>query len=302
MSLLLLAFVILFIWGFVYYRKAIIAVPAPPVAVVQDPVQLVNNTRDSMQRVFAATISKINAALDSTRVTTDSVQVNMDARLRQFYSLKSEIDQLYESRLTPAQVSEARAKIGALQQRLENWRYKYDEVTAENKRLSLLLSQISQGISNPVQSSTRTSSTNAISPLRTSRPGPSPAALAITDLQLKAITEDNQRETLQALQTGMLQGSFVIRASGPSVPYDELYVVLQQPDGRVLTQSAWESGSFQTPDGRKVYSYKLRFDYQQGENKRLNFSIEADQYQTGTYTMQVYHKGLLLARTTKSLS
>lgn len=302
MSLLLLAFVILFIWGFVYYRKAINAVPPVSATVAKDPTLLINSTRDSLQRVFTATINKINAALDSTRLTTDSVQVNMDARLREFYTLKSEIDRLYDSRMTPTQVLEAKAKVGELQRRLDDWRNKYAEVTAENRRLSNMLTQMSQGIGSPQEASTRTVQSTTAPSASTQKLDRAYAALAITDVQLRAITEDSQRETLQALQTGMLQGSFIIKANGPSVPYDEIYVVLQQPDGRVLTQSAWESGSFQTRDGRKLYSYKLRFDYQQGENKRLNFSIEAEQYQAGTYTMQVYHKGVLLARTTKSLS
>ncbi len=303
MSLLLLAFVILFIWGFMYYRKAINAVPAPALVVVNDSARLVERTRDSMQNVFTTTINKINAALDSTRINTDSVQLTMDARLKEFYYLKSEIDRLYEARLSPAQVAQAREKLAALQQRLEEWRTKYAEVTEENKRLSALIARMSESINNSDQAN------NARPALEPPRPVAKAVnningsrGLSITDLQLKALTEDKQQETFQALQTGQFQGSFIIKANGSSMPYDEIYVVLQQPDGRVLTQSAWDSGSFDTRDGRKIYSYKLRFDYQQGENKRLNFSIEADQYQRGTYTMQVYHKGILLARTTKSLS
>jgi regulator of replication initiation timing len=304
MSLLLLAFVILFIWGFVYYRKAVNAVPATGVIVVTDSAGIVKKTRDSMQRIFTATIDKINAALDSTRTNTDSVQVNMDARLKEFYTLKTEIDRLYDTRLTPGQLVQAREKLGSLQKRLDDWRNKYAEVTEENKRLSTLLSQMSENINNPDQALTTTRPApepGRVLPKRVSN-SITPQQLSVTDLQLKAITEDRKQETYQALQTGQFQGSFIIKANGSSVLYDEIYVVLQQPDGRVLTQSAWDSGSFETRDGRKIYSYKLRFDYQQGENKRLNFSIEADQYQKGTYTMQVYHKGVLLARTTKSLS
>ncbi len=303
MSLLLLAFVILFIWGFMYYRKAINAVPAAAVVVVNDSNGIVTKTRDSMQRVFTSTINKINSALDSTRSNTDSVQLSMDARLKEFYTLKTEIDRLYDARLSPAQVAEARGKLGALQQRLEEWRDKYAEVTEENKRLGALIAKMSASINNPSQVF---NTTPAVEPARgPAKPTGTLSAsqgLSVTDLQLKAITEDQQQETFQALQTGQFQGSFIIKANGTSMQYDEIYVVLQQPDGRVLTQSAWDSGSFETRDGRKIYSYKLRFDYQQGENKRLNFSIEADQYQKGTYTMQVYHKGVLLARTTKSLS
>jgi hypothetical protein len=304
MSLLLLAFVILFTWGFVYYRKAVNAVPAAAVVVVTDSAAIVNKTRDSMQRVFTATIDKINAALDSTRTNTDSVQVNMDARLREFYTLKTEIDRLYDSRLTPSQLVQAREKLGGLQKRLDDWRNKYAEVTEENKRLSSLLAQMSENIKNSdqvVNSNSPVSEPVRIQPRQVINSS-NPQQLSVTDLQLKAMSEDRKQETYQALQTGQFQGSFIIKANGTSVLYDEIYVVLQQPDGRVLTQSSWDSGSFETRDGRKIYSYKLRFDYQQGENKRLNFCIEADQYQKGTYTMQVYHKGVLLARTTKSLS
>ncbi len=303
MSLLLLAFVILFIWGFIYYRKAVNAVPAAAVVLVNDSAGIVDKTRDSMQRVFTATINKINAALDSTRLNTDSVQVNMDARLKEFYTLKTEIDRLYDTRLTPDQVILAREKLGNLQKRLEDWRTKYAEVAEENKRLSRLLVQMSQTVKTADRASINRPAADPgrVLPQQVNN-ATNLQQLSVTDLQLKALTEDRSQETYQALQTGQFQGSFIIKANGTSVLYDEIFVVLQQPDGRVLTQSAWDSGSFETRDGRKIYSYKLRFDYQQGENKRLNFSIEADQYQKGTYTMQVYHKGILLARTTKSLS
>jgi hypothetical protein len=300
MSLLLLAFVVLFIWGFTYYRKAVNPAPAA-VVVIKDSAALVNRTRDSMQQIFAATINKLNAALDSTRMNTDSVQVNMESRLKEFYTLKNEINRLYDANLTPAQVAQAKEKINGLQKRLEDWRNKYADVTEENKRLSSLLAQMSESINMPDQAGIRKIVTEPARPII--QPVNSTGdALSVTNLQLKALMEDRQQETFQALQTDGLQGSFIIKANGTSVQYDEIYVVLQQPDGKVVTQSAWDSGSFETRDGRKIYSYKLRFDYQQGENKRLNFYIEADRYQKGTYTIQVYHKGILLARTTKSLS
>jgi hypothetical protein len=299
MSLLLLAFVVLFIWGFTYYRKAVNPHPAT-VVVTQDSAALVNRTRDSMQSVFTATINKLNATLDSTRINTDSVQVNMETRLKEFYTLKNEIDRLYDASLTPAQLVQAKEKINILQKRLEEWRDKYTDITEENKRLNNLLAQMKESIKMPDLGGNRKIITE---PARLpARLVSNAGALSVTDVQLRAMTENRQQETYQALQTDQFQGSFIIKANGSSVQYDEIYVVLQQPDGKVLTQSAWDSGSFETRDGRKVYSYKLRFDYQQGENKRLNFFIEADRYQKGTYTMQVYHKGVLLARTTKSLS
>lgn len=300
MSLLLLAFVVLFIWGFIYYRKAVNPAPAA-VIVIKDSAALVNSTKDSMQQIFTATINQLNATLDSTRINTDSVQVNMESRLKEFHTLKYELDRLYNTSLTSTQVAQAKEKIDDLQNRLNEWRNKYAVVTEENKRLSSLLAQRSESLYMPdQQAGTRKIVKETTRPLASSVT--STGALLVTNLQLKALMEDRQQETFEALQTDGLQGSFIIKANGTSVQYDEIYVVLQQPDGRVVTQSAWDSGSFETRDGRKVYSYKLRFDYQQGENKRLNFFIEADRYQKGTYTMQVYHRGVLLARTTKNLS
>jgi uncharacterized protein (UPF0333 family) len=299
MSLLLLAFVVLFIWGFTYYRKAVNPAPAT-VVMIQDSAALINRTRDSMQQIFTATINKLNATLDSTRINTDSVQINMDNRLKEFYTLKNEIDRLYDASLTPAQLVQAKEKINTLQKRLEEWRVNYTDITEENKRLNNLLAQMNESIKMPDLAGNRKIINETARPL--GKLVSNPGALSVTDLQLRALMEGRQQETYQALQTDQFQGSFIIKANGSSVQYDEIYVVLQQPDGKVLTQSAWDSGSFETRDGRKVYSYKLRFDYQQGENKRLNFFIEADRYQKGTYTMQVYHKGVLLARTTKSLS
>ena len=75
-----------------------------------------------------------------------------------------------------------------------------------------------------------------------------------------------------------------------------------QPDGRVLKNSEWDSGSFNTPDGKKIYSYKLSFNYAKGEQKQLLFSLKADKYQKGNYTMQVYYNGIMIGRVSKTLS
>jgi hypothetical protein len=79
-------------------------------------------------------------------------------------------------------------------------------------------------------------------------------------------------------------------------------VVVLQPDGQVLQKSAWESGTFETRDGKKIYSCKLRCDALQGEAKQLNFSLSADSYQKGNYTMHIYHNGVLIGRASKILS
>ena len=54
-------------------------------------------------------------------------------------------------------------------------------------------------------------------------------------------------------------------------------------------------------DGRKTFTQKLRFEYLKGEPKRLLFSLNADTYQKGNYNMQVYHNGLMIGKTSRTL-
>ena len=298
MSLLLLAFVILFIWGFTYYRKTVNTAPVTSAVAKNTVANAAYTAKDSLQKIYTATINKLNAALDSTRINTDSVQLNMDAKLKEFYLLKNEIDQLLDNNTAAGNLGQTQQKMQALQKRLEDWRIKYADVTEENKRLSMLLAQMNNGIKNTVPANRVAVNENKA----TSNAVNNGETLSVSNLQLKAMMEDRQQETYEALQTDQLQGSFVVKGNAGSAAYEEIYIVLQQPDGKVLKQSAWDSGSFETRDGRKIYSYKLRFDYQQGENKRLHFSIEAERYQKGTYSMQVYHNGVLMGRITKSLS
>lgn len=297
MSLLLLAFVILFIWGFIYYRKTAVAVPAA-VEIKNEISPAARYTRDSIQQIYTATLQNLNAALDSTKVNSDAVQVSMEAKMKEFYVLKAEIDLLLANSQSAPVVAEARKKMQQLQLRLQDWRNKYTDITEENKRLSSLLAQMAD----TKKSSSATPDNPVNENTIITRPVNYTAALSVSDLQLKAMMEDRKQETFQALQTDQLQGSFNVKGNGASAGYDEIYIVLQQPDGKVLTQSAWDSGSFETRSGRKMYSYKLRYDNEQGQNKRLKFIIEADRYQKGIYTMEIYHKTILLARTTKSLS
>ena len=127
---------------------------------------------------------------------------------------------------------------------------------------------------------------------------------AATDLHLTAMmtNADKEQETSLAQETEKLVGSVVLRSSTVQNNNNEVVVVVLQPDGQVLKNSAWESGTFLSDEGKKIYSYKLRFDYNRGEAKRLFFSLSADQYQKGNYTMQVYYNGMLIGKMLKTLS
>ena len=297
--LLLLAFIVLFIGGFFYYKQSSYSGKGnriPPQAVANSSF----SSRDSLQKIYNNSILKLNTELDATRSQVDSFQVNMDARLSEFSVLKNEIAGVVQNKpSTETELAEARQKMEELRLRLAEWRLKYSNVDQENKRLQSLLKQFGQQVKAAEQPA----------PQKVLEPKPvveknSSVSLLISGLQLKAIMQldDRQQETNQALQTDELKGSFVLNAGSTELSQAEMFIVILQPDGKVMKRSAWESGLFETGDGRKIYSQKLNVDCGKAESRQLSFSITADEYQKVSYVLRLYHNGKIIASTSKVLS
>jgi hypothetical protein len=81
-----------------------------------------------------------------------------------------------------------------------------------------------------------------------------------------------------------------------------MMVVIIKPDGKVLKGSGWDAGTFNTPEGKKIYSYKFSFAYTRGDAKRLSFSLKGGALDKGNYTMEIYNNGMMIGKVTKSLS
>jgi len=124
------------------------------------------------------------------------------------------------------------------------------------------------------------------------------------DLRLAAINnaDDKEAETNSAEKTDKFTGAFTVTNFNSQLTNAEMMVVVLKPDGKVLKGSGWDSGTFNTPDGKKIYSYKFNFTYTRGEAKRLAFSLKGGTLSKGSYTMEVYNNGIMIGRTVKTLS
>jgi hypothetical protein len=140
----------------------------------------------------------------------------------------------------------------------------------------------------------------------TASPAPSNPTSTFTtsDIHLTAmmVDGDKEQETFQALQVDKFVGSFYVKNNLSQFNNTEVMVVVLQPDNKVLQTSAWESGRFETREGTKIYSCKIKFEYSKGENKKLSFSLNSDKSQKGTYTVLIYQGGSLIGRMTKTLN
>ena len=308
-----LSFIILCTWGYnTYYKTAEkhskLEKLDDSLAIAKATSAIANATRDSLQKIYAATIKELDSKLDSTYNYADSLKGPLDEKLDEFFKLRNEISLLLKDKSTNANLGVARQKITELQRRVDELVGRNRDVEQENKRLYAMLRQLSVNMKEQEPQNARTVVFESKAAPESTNSGSvstyvSPFVTA--DLHLSAMMEtDNNKEleTFQAVQTDKLVGSFIIKNDVGNNDNNEVVVVVVQPDGKVMQKSSWESGTFNSSDGRKIYSCKLRFDYNKGEPKRLSFSLSSDKYLKGNYIMQIYYNGMLIGKLSKTLS
>jgi hypothetical protein len=291
--LFLLSIILLCTWGYQYYHQ-----------IQQDKTQLITNTvptvpdstRDSLLKIYKVTLNNLDSRMDTAWYYTDSLKGNLDINLKDFYRLRDEIAVLLQDKNTNADLNIASKKIGELQQKINLLRYKNTDVENENKKLKAVLELMAKESNGIEQNSKLIERENINLNARVN----ALVSISAANLNLSALANNEQQETTEARQTEKLVGSFTIKSNYNSKA--DFVIVVLQPDGQVLQKSAWESGSFETKEGRKIYSCKLRCETAKGESKQLNFSLTADKYLKGNYTMKIYHNGILIGKMNKLLS
>jgi len=313
--LFLMSFIILCTWGYnTYYRSK--EEKRKPVSALDDSVTIARATkaiaaatRDSLQKVYAATIKELDSKLDSTFNYADSLKGPLDVKLDEFFKLRNDITTILKDKSGNANLGVARQKIAELQRRVDELVGRNKDVEQENKRLYAMLKQLSANMKEPDQQNVRpvvfeNKQANESSPGNSNNAVPAGTFVA-SDLRLSALMQtdnDKELETYQAIQTDKLVGSFIVKNDNSQNNNAEVIVVVLQPNGQVLQKSSWESGTFTSREGKKIYSCKMRFDYNKGEVKRLNFSLSSDKYMKGNYIMQIYHNGTMIGKLSKTLS
>ncbi len=262
------------------------------------PIPASPAAQDSLQYMYAATIRELDMQADSTQKNIDSLKSHMDNKLIESSRLRSEISALMKSGgMSTDEVAMARQKILALQQKVEELKRINQGVDEENRRLKLLLANLT----NQQQANNNGFATAQYKPSAEAATVTG-EAVAVSELRLKAIQVNNEKEqeTTDAQQAEKIVGSFIAKGNGNTS--GDLVVVVMQPDGRVLQNSTWDAGTFETREGKRVYSVKMRYDQSKNEARPYLFSISAERFQKGSYTMQIYQNGVMIARTVKTLS
>lgn len=295
--LLLTSFLILCTWVYNYYkREKVIAKTSTKAVPARSEV-----TRDSLLKIYTTTIRGLESQLGTTWSKSDSLETMLSLKLDEYYRLKDELATLLKNPASNDDFKSAKLKISELQKRMEALRNTSSDVEQENVRLNKLLAQINKdrkpGTQN-VQFIERNGDVikNKEVPHKTYL-----APFSTAEMSLTAVKDDEGEEQDVFSTQRKILGSFALKNS-TDLDNSEVLVVVIQPNGKVLQKSAWESGSFQSNDGKKIYSVKMSFGYIRGEAKRFSFSIAIDKFTKGNYTMQVYNNGVMIGRISKMLS
>ena len=298
--LVLVSFGLLWTWGYRVYIKN-----EQPKTELQQPsldsAAIANRVRDSLQHVYSATLKDLDLQLDSTLTNTDSLKSVLDIKLNEFYRLRNEITAMLNNRKSNSDFTSAKQKIGELQNKVQDFKEKNSVVENENKKLSDILTQLGKADNKTEKNINKPATQNKNT---ADKSNPVYSVFTASDIKFSAmnLAGENELETINADKTDKLTGSFTVLNFNSQLTNAEVMVVVLQPNGRVLKNSTWDAGSFSTPDGKKIYSYKFNFNYTKGEAKRLLFSLKAANLEKGNYTMEVYYNGLMIGRTVKTLS
>ncbi|MBK9530304.1 MAG: hypothetical protein IPO42_00640 [Chitinophagaceae bacterium] len=298
--LVVVSFILIWTWGYSYYKNNSNTISDIKPAAA-DTALMVNRLKDSLQKEFNATLQELDLQLSTTVSQTDSLKTELDTKLAEFYRLRNEIAAILKNRNTGNNFSEARQKISELQTRVADLKDKNQDVEKENKKLDEVLTQLGN-----TEKANGKNAKNGIAVKSSTAEKSSPVYSVFTasDLRLAAIMNAGEKETETnvAEKTDQLEGSFTVVNFNSQFTNAEMMVVVLGPDGRVLKNSSWDSGTFITPEGKKVYSSKFNFSYTMGEAKRLAFTLKTAAIARGNYTMEVYHNGLLIGKMVKTLT
>lgn len=298
--LLLISFALLSFWGYqIFYKsksgkksivqKDSISSSSKP----KDSVSNSNGTRDSLQKMYSAAISNLDdqPGTPPNPSRPDSLQENVKLNPEDFYKLRNEISDLLRNPASNGDLELARQKIVELQDKIQQLHDRNVNVELENKKLNAVLSQL---LKNKVKGNSKPTIGSAL-------PRNAPPMI-INDLRLVAINvgDNSEVETTLAEQTDKLIGYFIAKNNN-TYNNGEIFVVVTQPNGHVMQNSPWEAGSFETATGRKSYTCKMNFDGNRTEGTRLQFTINADNFEKGNYNVSVYYNGEVIKRMSKTL-
>lgn len=268
------------------------------VVLIMDSLATSQAISDSLHRLYNETVSD----LDSTKFTTDSLKGQLDVKLAEINRLKTEINGILQNRtITKDDMRKARALISTLQMKIADMKAENSDLESERTRLNDILAQLNgdvKGLQDNMQRIQKQNEelTETINKAST---------FIASDIQfvIAGIKNGKETETNQAKKASKFIVSFNLQNNIAKNNFNDVYLVITNPAGKVIQKDVWSSDFFTTKnEGSKQSTTKIRFEYSPGEVKKIQFALEPDIITPGNYTLQIYQNGVRIAEAVKGLN
>ena len=269
---------------------------------VKDSSAITRAISDSLRVFFIHTLDQLDPGkiqIDSSAGKfSDSVWMEKLVAINQ---LRRDIRHRLEQKdISQENLSAVKIKIDTLQKRMIE--LEKEEITLnENKKPDDELTRMSNDVTSPQNkkeqsgdSKIKSKKTNALSLF---------VASGIRFAAYKVQPDNKEVETTQHDEANKFISSFTVRNNITGFQNAEIIVVVSDPSGKSVNPEVWDAGSFETKnEGRKIYTRKVRFEYNKGEPKHLSFSLEPENFEKGTYKLSLYHNGIRIGVSSWKLS
>jgi len=288
-------------WAYHLYDKTVYTSRKTEVF-IKDSAAVAQGIQDSLQKIYSLTINNLGTQLDSTKNTAGLLKGELTTKLAEIYRLRSEIATiLKKNNVKKEDLDLARKKTTELQQLVSELQNKNSSIEEEKRQISAAFEEVNTQVKKLEVNMQQLSQENKVLTEKVKLA----STFMASDLKISPVMVKNDKdvETNVAKKASKLVVSFDVQNNVAEYDNAEVFVIITQPDGKVMNTDVWEAYSMETNDGGKMsYTRRVKFDYQKGEKKHLLFTINPDDYQKGNYSLQVYHNGFKIGEATKALN
>ena len=270
---------------------------------VKDSTAVAEAVSDSLRKYYTNTLDQLGVEKIQIDSTNNLLKWELGQRITEINKLRSEIGTILKRKnLTQADLTEAKTKIDDLQQRIDNLKTENTSLADEKTKLSGILAQLNGEMNALQQNMQKVSAENKELTQKIN----DASIFIASEIKFVAVdikADQKEAETTQQKKANKFVTSFTVQNNILNLPSAEVVVVVSDPSGKSLNTEVWDAGSFETKaEGRKVYTRKVKFEYNKGEPKHLIFTLEPDNFEKGTYKLSLYHKGIRIGGSSWKLS
>lgn len=239
------------------------------------------------------TLLSVSSNPENNAVTTSGINEmdttqTLEEKIIEYVRLKNELAANTANKKNPS--DSIQEKITYLENNIRELKSNNEKVAAENKKLGQIIRQLA-GNKQKVTKSPPLKKT-----ITTTATAKESKSLNISNISLRPYSDGNLSSNLSASNAEGLQGSFLVKNIAHTSGV--FNIVLLLPDGKVLRQSGWETGIFNTPSGKKVYTTQVHLNE---DSETMQFTVKSATLTDGIYTLQIYYDGKMVGQLRKRL-